>query len=133
MSTASVILSLMFLLCLASCGAKVNPEALWATATYREDTELGSGKNTAVVEFSIGEDKITFTIKTDKETLGAALSEHGLIEGEDGLYTKINGITADYNVDKSYWAFYIDGEYALSGIDDTTISDTKTYAFVYSK
>ena len=47
-------------------------------------------------------------------TLLAALLEHGLIAGEEtelGLMVKtVNGITADYNVDRSYWAFYINGD-----------------------
>ena len=55
-------------------------------------------------------------------------------EGEFGLYVKtVNGITADYDVDQTYWAFYVDGEYAMSGVDVTTIEEGKTYALKVEK
>ena len=78
-----------------------------------------------------------FEIHTDKETVGEALLELELISGEDGefgLYVKqVNGITADYDVDQTYWAFYVDGEYAMSGVDTTNIEEGKTYAFKVEK
>ena len=83
--------------------------------------------------FEVGEKKITFTIKTDKEMLGDALNEHSLLEGEDGLYSKVNGIMADWNVDMSYWGFYVNGEYAMTGLDDTPIDETARYSLVYTK
>ena len=62
----------------------------------------------------------SFEIHTDKKMVGEALQECGLLEGEDGpygLYVKtVNGITADYDVDQTYWAFYINGEYAMTGV-----------------
>ena len=134
--SASISLSLIFtlILCLAACGNTAVPkEGLWENAIYTEDVTLGSGAKTVVVEFAIGEEKITFTLKTDKDTVGAALNEHALLEGTDGLYTKINGVTADWNVDKSYWAFYINGEYAMTGVDDTAIDESATYNLTYTK
>ena len=78
-----------------------------------------------------------FEIHTDKETVGEALLELELITGEDGefgLYVKqVNGITADYDVDQTYWAFYVDGEYAMSGVDATNVEEGKTYAFKVEK
>ena len=132
-ASISLTLVLTLILCLASCGNNVPKEGLWENATYTSDTTLGNGAKTATVEFTIGEDTITFTVKTDKETVGAALNEHNLLEGKDGLYTKVNGVTADYNVDGSYWAFYIDGAYAMTGLDDTPIDENATYSLVYSK
>ena len=132
-STISILLAFMFVICLASCGAQVEKEGLWENATYLKDTELGKGANTAVVEVKAGEQSITFTVHTDEEKLGAALVSHGLIEGKDGLYTKVNGMVADYSVDQSYWAFYIDGEFAMTGLDDTPIVDGAVYALVYTK
>ena len=78
-----------------------------------------------------------FEIHTDKETVGDALLEVELITGEEseyGLFVKtINGITADYDVDQTYWAFYVNDEYALSGVDTTAIEDGKTYSFKVEK
>ena len=133
-TTISLILTLTLILCLAACGNTVLKEGLWENAIYTEDTTLGEGSKTATVLYQIGEKKITFTVKTDKETLGEALLEHGIIEGKgDGLYPKVNGIVADYNVDKSYWGFYVDGEYAMTGLDDTVIDEAVTYSLVYTK
>ncbi len=74
-----------------------------------------------------------FEIHTDKETVGDALSELGFIEGEEseyGLYVKtVNGITADYDTDGVYWAFYVNDEYASSGVDSTTITSGESYSF----
>ncbi len=74
-----------------------------------------------------------FEIHTDRETVGEALTELGLIAGEEseyGLYVKtVNGITADYDKDGVYWAFYINGEYALTGVDATAVTEGDSYSF----
>ena len=79
----------------------------------------------------------TFSITTDKATVGEALLEEGLIAGEEGQYglyvTEVNGIVADYNVDQTYWAFYVDGAYASSGVDTTDVVDGSTYSFKVEK
>ena len=78
-----------------------------------------------------------FEIHTDKKTVGEALLEVELIEGEDGpygLYVKsVNGITADYDVDQTYWAFYINGEMAMTGVDATNVEAGATYSFKVEK
>ena len=79
----------------------------------------------------------TFDITTDKATVGEALLEEGLIAGEVGQYglyvTEVNGIVADYNVDQTYWAFYVDGAYASGGVDTTDVADGATYSFKVEK
>ena len=78
-----------------------------------------------------------FEIHTDKTTVGEALLELGLIEGEEGAYglyvKKVNGITADYNVDGTYWAFYEGDDYGMTGVDLTEIKAGATYAFKVAK
>ena len=75
--------------------------------------------------------EINITVNTGKETVGEALMELGIIEGEDGPYglymTHVNGIPAIYEEDGSYWAFYINGEYAMTGIELTPIADGEAY------
>ena len=79
----------------------------------------------------------TFNLSTDKSTVGDALLEEGLIEGEPGAYglyvKKVNGIVADYDIDKTYWAFYVNGEYAFSGVDTTPVEEGATYSFKVEK
>lgn len=73
----------------------------------------------------------TFDVTTEKQTVGEALLDEGLIEGDDGEYglyiTKVNGIEAIYEEDGTYWAFYINGEYAMSGVDTTDVEDGAKY------
>ena len=74
-----------------------------------------------------------FEIHTDQTTVGAALQQVGLIQGDEGaygLYVKsVNGITLDYDTHGKYWAFYVNGGYAPSGVDQTEIKADETYAF----
>ena len=55
------------------------------------------------------------------------------VAGDDteyGLYVKtVNGVTVDYDTDGKYWAFYVDGEYAATGVDSTDITAGATYTF----
>lgn len=78
-----------------------------------------------------------FTISTDKKTVGEALLEENLIAGDDseyGLYVKtVNGVTLDYDKDGMYWAFYVNGEYAQTGVDSTDVIAGAEYAFKAEK
>ena len=63
--------------------------------------------------------------------VGFALIEHKLIEGEQGQYgmyiKSVLGQTLDYETDGMYWAFYVNGEYALTGVDQTPIQPDTAY------
>ena len=126
-------LLLVLLLAFTACGG--DPNDPWNDATHTKDTTLGSGSKAVTVEVVVGEHSVTFTLMTDAEILGDALLETGLCEGEEGpygLYIKTtNGILADYDVNGHYWAFYIDGAYALTGVDSTTITDGASYKLAY--
>jgi hypothetical protein len=117
----------------------------YGQATDAEETTLGENSEkipqgektfTFIVVDKDGA-KTTFTISTDKKTVGEALLAEGLIEGENGAYglyvKKVNGILADYDVNQTYWAFYINGEYAMSGVDVTDIVEGATYSFKVEK
>lgn len=127
----------MLLTCFVGCSKKAEATGLWQNATYTEDKSFGNGSKTIKVEVKAEEKSVTFTIKTDKETVGAALLEHSLIAGDEGDYglyvKKVNGIVADYDVDKSYWGFYINAEYAMTGVDQTTIDESAAYKLEYTK
>lgn len=110
---------------------------MWKDAKYLKDVELGEGATTLTVQVKAEDRQITFTIHTDKATVGAAMQEHGLLEGEDSEYglfiKKVNGILADYDVDQTYWGFFIDGEYAMTGVDSTNIEEGVTYCLARTK
>lgn len=107
------------------------------TKVYDTDTTLGEGAKTLTVRIEDPEKSVTFTIHTNADTVGAALLENGLISGEEGaygLYIKVaNGTVADYDINQSYWAFYVNGEYAMGGVDTTNIEEGVTYSLVYTK
>ncbi len=122
----AVILSVAMLLC--GC----TPEGNTVLSTP-EAVTVGEGQTS--FEFSVIYDgtETPYIVRTDREFVGEALMDNGLIDGEPGaygLYVKVvNGITLDYDTDGMYWAFYINGEYAMSGVDTTPITEGESYSF----
>lgn len=112
-------------------------DGLWENAVFLKDVNIGEGETSFKVEISVEKQSITLTVNTNADTVGEALLENGIIDGEVGDYglyiKKVNGITADYDKDKAYWAFYIDGEYAMTGVDTTEIDPDVTYKLEYAK
>ena len=108
------------------------------TQVYEDGTVIGEGETefTFIVTDKDGNSK-KFTVKTDSETVGEALQAVEIIHGDMGdygLYVKeVNGIVADYDVDGTYWAFYVDGEYAMKGVDQTEITEGLSYSFKAEK
>lgn len=99
-----------------------------------DDSVLGQGATEIAVKVVFAdESEKTFTVKTDKTNVGDALVEVGLISGEDGDYgwfiTTIDGEYHKWEDDGKYWAFYIDGEYAMTGVSGTEIVAGTTYEF----
>lgn len=108
------------------------------TVTLEEGKNYGLGEKRFAFHVIDGEgNEIAVTVSTDQETVGAALAEWNIVAGEDsayGLYIKtVNNITADFNTDGSYWAFYIDGEYAMTGVDSTEINEDSVYTLQVTK
>lgn len=130
---SSVSVVALLLVCLLTACGQPAATGIWTDATYTEDTTLGEGATALTVVVSAEDKQITLTVNTDKTTVGAALSEVGLIKGADGMYTVVNGMTADYNVDQTYWAFYENDAYAMTGMDDTAITAGVTYKLERSK
>lgn len=134
---------LSFILCivliaavaLTTTGCNGNTEAPETTTIAQAEVKvLGQGKNKFSFTVVEADGKETeFEINTDKKIVGEALVDLGLIKGDEGpygLYVKeVNGISADYDKDGVYWAFYIDGEYAPTGVDMTEIETGKAYSF----
>jgi len=142
--SVSLSLLLVFLLLVSLCGCEgvksnstETSASLWDNAIYQEDTILGSGAKEVKVEVKAQDKSVTFTIHTDEATVGNALLENDLIAGDSsdyGLFIKVvNGMTADYDVDQHYWAFYVDGEYAMTAVEATEITEGTAYRLEYAK
>ena len=115
-----------------ACGKK--EEVSTETTVYEDGAVIGEGsKSFEFTVVNMAGEEATFEVKTDEDTVGAALLENNMIAGEDGdygLYVKtVNGETVDYDKDGKYWAFYINGEYGMTGVDSTDIVDGDSYAF----
>lgn len=119
--------------------ASPSPEtSVSAAVSQQARSKIGSGKFTFVFEVVDANGSTTaFDIATDKNTVGEALSSIGMISGEQGdfgLYVKtVNGITADYDTDGTYWSFLVNGEAAPQGVDTTYVKNGSTYTFKVEK
>lgn len=159
-SSVCAVLLLLAVLTTAACGsdgkgvgseASADKPTSSVAATSSESDVYGSaaediGKGDTKFFFRVtdsdGVDTL-YRVYTDKKTVGEALQELNLIAGEEsayGLYVKtVNGITADYDKDKTYWGFYIYNEetksydYALAGVDSTDIAPDGEYLFKFEK
>lgn len=122
----------------ASSTASATTEAVEGTTSKLLRSKIGSGKFTFVLEITDASGvTVSFDVGTDKNTVGEALTSIGMISGEQGdfgLYVKtVNGITADYDTDGSYWAFYVNGELAPQGVDQTYVKNGYVYTFKVEK
>ena len=111
-----------------------------------EDGGIGTGGTSFRLEIiDGGGEKSIMTVRTDKEYVGEALLDLHIVSGEMGpygLYIKtvnrirngssvfvrdVDAITADYEETGTYWAFYVDGQYAEKSADLTEINPDSVY------
>ncbi len=142
----SLLLIAMLIVTMAFCVTGCKDKNTDSKEDTTEETKIDASKDNVLgegdTEFTFkvvdkdGNESV-FEIHTDEKTVGDALIKLDLLEGEEGDYglyvKKVNGITADYDKDKTYWAFYIDGEYAMTGVNATDIEEGKTYTFKVEK
>ena len=118
----SLLLALVMMFALTACAGKKAP---------------GEPVAFQVIVTDLDGNETTFAYTSDAASVGEALLAEGLITGEAGEYglyiTSVNGITADWDADQTYWAFYINGEYATTGIDGTEIVAGTTYGLTLTK
>ena len=147
-SFLAALLCMLIIFSLGGCGTKTPADnqssapvstvaSVWDNALYSKDTTLGEGSKTVTVAVVIDNNKLTFTLKTDGSTLGDALIDTNLVEGDQGDYglfiTHVNGIRADYNLDGAYWSINQNGEALMTGADSTNISGGESFELVYTK
>lgn len=104
---------------------------------FREKPVEGSKSITIEVVNQSSESE-NYQLKTDAEYLRQAMEEaEGLTfsgtESEYGLMVEtVNGVTADYNADGAYWAFYVNGEYCMYGVDTQPVEDGDAFSIIYT-
>lgn len=97
------------------------------------------GAKSITIEVIDNEQKsVVYEVNTDAEYLRQAMEEaKGLefsgTESEYGLtLMTVNGVTADFNVDSSYWSVTVNGEYGMFGIDSQPVADGDTFQLIYT-
>lgn len=79
-----------------------------------------------------------YEVHTDAEFLLDAMKDAKdlTFDGETGDYGytlfTINGETHDWNVDGSYWAIYVNGEYGNYSVDSQPVTDGDIFRFEYT-
>ena len=100
---------------------------------------VAGSKNVTISVVNSKAETTTYSLKTDAEYLRQAMDEaDGLTySGTEGAYglmiDTVNGETADYSVDASYWSFNVNGEYCNYGIDQQPVNDGDAFSIVYTK
>ena len=133
MRMLSLVLVFVLIAAAALTGCSGKPaETTGAPEPAGQTTVLGEGSK--VMDFTVVDKEGTthlYTIHTDAEMVGQALMELELIDGEEGpygLYIKsVLGQVLDYETDGMYWGFYVNGDYALTGVDQTPITEGDAY------
>lgn len=110
---------------------------VFAWSTFSEKPTEGT-KEITIEVVDDKEASVVYEVKTDAEYLiGAMEDAEGLtFDGSEGQYgftvSEINGVTADFTVDSSYWAFYVNDEYCNYGVSEQPVNDDDAFRIVYS-
>ena len=105
-------------------------------SVYREKPVAGS-KEITIEVVNKAQESVVYEVKTDAEYLQQAMEEaEGLtFDGYESEYgysvTAINGEVADFNVDASYWSFYVNDGYCNYGISAQPVEDGDAFRIVY--
>lgn len=127
---------LIALLCLLVCACGLY--FFWQSRKPQPVT----GAKAITIEVLDNEEKTTsYELHTDAEYLKDAMDELAAqdsgfsytgSEGEYGLFIEaVNGITADFDTDKAYWAIYVNDEYGQYGADQQPVSDGDAFRLAY--
>ena len=103
--------------------------------------KLGTTAGAKTVTIQVVDDQkqqTNYTVESDVETLREAMDQaEGLTysgdESEYGIMiTTVNGVTADYEKDGAYWAFYVNDEYCNYGIEEQPANDQDVFKIEYT-
>ncbi len=104
---------------------------LWQS--HRPQGRAGEKEFTVEVIHKDGTRK-SFARTSDQEMLGDAITD--LVSGTEGQYglyvTEVDGESADFDKDGSWWKLQVNGEDATSGADSLPIENGATYSWIYT-
>jgi hypothetical protein len=101
----------------------------------RQDPNAGKKAYTITVVHSDGSEKV-FEGYSEAEYLGTVLVESGAVEDNQdqyGLYILVaDGEEASWEKDQAYWGFFVNGEYAIEGMNTTETVAGAVYRLEYT-
>lgn len=110
---------------------------LFAYMKFKPGTTAGA-KTVTIQVVDDQKQQTNYTVESDVETLREAMDQaEGLTysgdESEYGIMiTTVNGVTADYEKDGAYWAFYVNDEYCNYGIEEQPANDQDVFKIEYT-
>lgn len=116
----AILAAISLLLCLSACSkpqVQQGEKNITVTVVYEDKTQK------------------EFEISTEAENLGDALYEQKLVTEEEhktGFYNTIDGVRADYTLDKAWWCFTKGGEMTTVGANDLTIADGEAFEITHT-
>ena len=110
------------------------------TGTETEPSQEGGesvkpGKTFALTVVHGDKTEKTFTVTSEQKYLSLALIDEGIINDEGlqtGMYFTVDGETASWEQNQSYWAVYIGEEFANYGMNDIPVEEGGVYSLVYT-
>jgi len=100
----------------------------------RSQAQQGTKEITVTVVHRDGTEKV-LTFRTDAEHLGDALVEQKLLTpdaAETGMFDTVDGETAVWSDNESWWALYQGDTFATEGVNTLTIADGDTFRLVFT-
>ena len=120
-SVVALVCILAMLLC--ACGTKA-PAATGEEKTFTIQVVHSDG--------TVLEKELT----TQQTYLANALFDASLLTEEEGLetgmYTIVDGEEASWEKAQAYWGFFVNGDYAIEGMNTTEIEDGAVYKLEYT-
>ena len=117
--------------------------AVMGTIFLTAKPAVNTGKKHVVLEVKDDKGEMkTYTADTNAAYLVDLMDElqnssdfsYDAQNGDYGLFIQtVNGKTADYSIDHSYWAVYVNGQYGSYGISEQPVADGDTYLLAYEK
>lgn len=131
MKTKKLFVSIVALLCLAAvlCACSLN-------LPFGNKAATGEKKNFTLQVVHADGTVLEKEITTKQVYLANALFDEGILTEEDalqtGMYTVVDGEEASWEKDQAYWGFYVNGSYAVEGMNTTEIEDGAVYKLEYT-
>ena len=129
----ALVLAFVLTAAAALAGCSTTPaETTAPPAETQPVTEVGEGASNFELTI-VDKDGVThlYRVHTNVGMMGEALTEVDLIDGEQGPYgmyiKSVLGQVLDYETDGMYWSFYVNGEYAQTGVDQIPVEHDGKY------